>query len=31
MEKEVVNGEIQYKVGKDKFCIYPVFSEWCEE
>lgn len=29
--KEVVNGEIEYKVGNDKFCLYPVFLEWCEE
>ena len=29
--KEVVNGEIEYMVGNDKFCLYPVFPEWCEE
>lgn len=29
--KEVVNNEIKYKVRNDWFCLYPVFSEWCEE
>ena len=29
--KEVVNGEINYKVGNDKFYLFPVWPEWCEE
>lgn len=29
--KEVVNGEIKYKLGNDKFCLFPVYPEWCEE
>lgn len=29
--KEVVNGEIEYKIGYDKFYLFPVFKEWCEE
>ena len=29
--KEVVNDEINYKVGYDKFHLSPVPAEWCEE
>lgn len=24
-------GEIEYTVGGEEFCLYPIYRNWCEE
>lgn len=28
--KEVVDGQIEYSVDGEEWCLYPVLLEWCD-